>query len=177
MAPPLSSAQEDRAFLVRGWYWAERDADARASLARLLASRADYRPSRLREWLHDGVPFETLAPGSSTITVDAGADDTARVTLVLPEGYRHDWAWPRDALHPSGEPAEPWAGQVQRMLGVRARDFVIASPEYRQNYIAAKPPFVAEHAAILDAVARIVHVDADRCTRSATRRAGSRPGT
>jgi dienelactone hydrolase len=162
VAPPLSSAQEDPASLVRA-YWAERDADARASLARRIASHADYRSSRLREWLHNGVPFEDLAPGSSTITVDAGAGDTARVTLVLPEGYRRDRAWPLVyALHPSGEPADRWAGQVQRMLGVRARDFVIASPEYRQNYIAAKPPFVAEHAAILDAVARIVHVDANR---------------
>jgi dienelactone hydrolase len=155
-------AQDDPASLVRA-YWAERDADARASLARRIASRADYRPSRLREWLHNGVPFDNAAPGSSTITVDAGAGDTARVTLVLPEGYRRDRAWPLVyALHPSGEPAERWAGQVQRMLGVRAREFVIASPEYRQIYIAAKPPFVAEHAAILDAVARIVHVDANR---------------
>ena len=155
-------AQDDPASLVRA-YWAERDADARASLARRIASRADYRPSRLREWLHNGVPFQDLAPGSSTITVDAGAGDTARVTLVLPEGYRRDRAWPLVyALHPSGEPADRWAGQVQRMLGVRARDFVIASPEYRQNYIAAKPPFVAEHAVILDAVARIVHVDPNR---------------
>ncbi len=135
VAPP-PSAQDDPASLVRA-YWAEHDAG--------------------------GVPFETLAPGSSTITVDAGAGDTARVTLVLPDGYRRDRAWPLVyALHPSGEPADTWAGQVQRMLGVRARDFVIASPEYRQNYVAAKPPFVAEHAAILDAVARIVHVDANR---------------
>jgi dienelactone hydrolase len=48
------------------------------------------------------------------------------------------------------------------MLGTRAREFVIASPEYQQNYIAAKPPFIAEHAAILDAVSRQVHVDANR---------------
>jgi pimeloyl-ACP methyl ester carboxylesterase len=66
------------------------------------------------------------------------------------------------ALHPSGEPADRWAEQVRRMLGVRAREFVIASPEYRQNYIAAKPPFAAEHAAVLDAVARLVHVDPNR---------------
>ena len=70
-APPLSSAQDDPAALVRA-YWAERDADARASLARRIASHADYRPSRLREWLHNGVPFEELAPGIRTITVDAG---------------------------------------------------------------------------------------------------------
>jgi pimeloyl-ACP methyl ester carboxylesterase len=66
------------------------------------------------------------------------------------------------ALHPSGEPAERWAEQVRRLLGERAREFVIASPEYRQNYIAVRPPFVAEHAAILDGVARLVHVDANR---------------
>ena len=85
------------------------------------------------------------------------------VTLVLPEGYRPDRAWPLVyALHPSGEPADRWAEQVRRMLGTRAREFVIASPEYRQNYIAVRPPFVAEHAAILDAVARLVHVDANR---------------
>jgi pimeloyl-ACP methyl ester carboxylesterase len=109
------------------------------------------------------VPFEPLAPGSRTINADTGAGGTARVTLVLPEGYRPDRAWPLVyALHPSGEPADRWAEQVRRLLGDRAREFVIASPEYRQNYIAAQPPFVAEHAAMLDAVARLVHIDADR---------------
>ncbi|MGE5199842.1 MAG: hypothetical protein ACM3H9_09390 [Rhodospirillaceae bacterium] len=161
-APGPSAAQEDPASLVRE-YWGERDADARSALARRIASRPDYRPSRLREWLHDGVPFEDLAPGARTVTVEAGAGETSRVTLVLPEGYRHDRAWPLVyALHPSGEPADRWAEQVRRMLGARAREFVIASPEYRLNYIAAKPPFVAEHAAILDGVARLVHVDANR---------------
>jgi pimeloyl-ACP methyl ester carboxylesterase len=109
------------------------------------------------------VPYDDLAPGPKTITVTAGAEGAKVVTLVLPEGYRRDRPWPLVyALHPSGEPADRWAEQVRRMLGRRAREFVIASPDYRQNYIAAKPPFVAEHAAILDAVARLVHVDANR---------------
>jgi pimeloyl-ACP methyl ester carboxylesterase len=81
----------------------------------------------------------------------------------LPEGYRHDRAWPLVyALHPSGEPAGRWAEQVRRLLGMRAGEFVIASPEYAQNYIAAKPPFIGEHPAILDAVSRLVHLDAGR---------------
>jgi dienelactone hydrolase len=161
-APTPSAAQEDSASLVRA-YWGERDPGVRASLARRLASRPDYRPSRLGEWLHSGVPFENLVPGTRTITVEAGAGETSDVTLVLPDGYRRDRAWPLVyALHPSGEPADRWAEQVRRMLGARAGEFVIASPEYRQNYIAAKPPFVAEHAAILGAVARLVHVDANR---------------
>jgi hypothetical protein len=157
-----AAAQEEPASLIRA-YWGERDPAALAAIARRVASRAGYRPSRLREWLHAGAPFEGLAPGLRSITVDAGAEGSRPVTIVLPEGYRPDRAWPLVyALHPSGEPAERWAEQVRRMLGTRAREFVIASPEYRQNYIAAKPPFVGEHAFILDAVARLVHVDANR---------------
>lgn len=160
--PRSSSAQEDAASLVRA-YWSAGDDGVRAEVARRLAAHVDYRPSRLREWLHAGVPFESLSSGVRTISVDAGAEGARPVTIVLPEGYRRDRAWPLVyALHPSGEPADRWAEQVRRMLGARSREYVIASPEYRQNYIAAKPPFAAEHAAILDAVARLVHVDANR---------------
>ena len=161
-APRAPAAQDDPAALVRA-YWAERDNDARAALARRIASHPDYRPSRLRDWLHGGVPFEEMAPGTTTMTVESEPGTSRQVTLILPDGYRRDRAWPLVyALHPSGEPADTWAEQVKRMLGTRAREFVIASPEYRQNYIAAKPPFVAEHAVVLDAVARRVHVDANR---------------
>ena len=163
-APRLAvpAAQEGPAALVRAW-WSEADAGARAALAGRIAGHPDYRPARLREWLHDGAPFEDWRAGARTITVNAGADGERPVTIVLPEGYRRDRAWPLVyALHPSGEPADRWAEQVRRLLGDRAREFVIASPEYRQNYIAVRPPFVAEHAIILDEVARLVHVDANR---------------
>jgi dienelactone hydrolase len=160
--PRSPEAQDDPAALVRA-YWAERDEGALAALARRIASHPDYRPSRLRDWLHRGVPFDESAPGPATMTVQSEPGASRQVTLILPDGYRRDRAWPLVyALHPSGEPADRWAVQVRRMLGARAREFVIASPEYRQNYIAAKAPFVAEHAAILDAVARRVHVDANR---------------
>lgn len=164
VAPGLAvpAAQEDPAALVRAW-WSEADAGARAALAGRIAGHPDYRPARLREWLHGGAPFEDWRPGTRTVTVDAGAEGPRPVTIILPEGYRRDRAWPLVyALHPSGEPADRWAEQVRRLLGDRAREYVIASPEYRQNYIAVRPPFVAEHAIILDAVARLVHVDANR---------------
>jgi dienelactone hydrolase len=160
--PRTPAAQEGPTSLIRA-YWGERDAEARAALARRVAASPDYRSSRLREWLHDGVPFENLSPGPRTITVEAEPGASRKVTLVLPDGYRGDRAWPLVyALHPSGEPADKWAEQIRQMLGARAREFVIASPEYRQNYIAARPPFVAEHALILDAVARLLHIDANR---------------
>jgi predicted esterase len=160
--PYTPAVQDDPAALIRA-YWRAGDAGARAELARRISARTDYRPSQLRQWLHDGAPYRDLAPGAHSITVDAGAEGARPVALVVPEGYRADRAWPLVyALHPSGEPADRWAEQVRRMLGDRAREFVIASPEYRQNYIAVRRPFVAEHALILDSVARLTHVDPDR---------------
>lgn len=153
---------EDPLALVRA-YWTAADSAERLAIAARVAAHPDYRPSRLREWLHRGVPYQPLDPGPHALSVDVGAGEQRRVHLVLPEGYRPDRAWPLVyALHPSGEPADAWAGQMVRMLGRRAREFVIASPEYRQNYIGARPPFVPEHPALLDAIARLVHVDTNR---------------
>ena len=161
-APRTPAAQDDPVSLVRA-YWTERDNEARSALARRIASHPDYRPSRLRDWLHGGVPFEEMPPGTATMTVESEPGASRQITLILPDGYRRDRAWPLVyALHPSGEPADKWAEQVRHMLGRRASEIVIASPEYRRNYIAATPPFVAEHAVVLDAVARRVHVDANR---------------
>jgi pimeloyl-ACP methyl ester carboxylesterase len=157
-----ATADDDPVALVRAYLAASEPAERRALASRIAAHR-DYRPSRLREWLHRAAAFPPLTPGTDTLTVDVGDGEPRRVFLVVPEGYRPDRPWPLVyALHPSGEPADKWAAQVQRVLGVRAREFVIASPEYKQNYIAARPPFVPEHPAMLDAVARRVHVAADR---------------
>ena len=95
--------------------------------------------------------------------MDIGAGQTRRVSLIVPEATARTGRGRSSTrcIRPGSRPTE-WGRAVQRMLGRMARDFVIASPEYRQNYIAAKPPFVAEHPAILDAVARRVHVDAGR---------------
>ncbi len=156
------AAQDDPIALVRA-YLGTANAAERASLSARVAAHPDYRPSRLREWLHRAAEYPALAPGVEALTVDAGAGERRRVFLVIPEGYRPDRSWPLVyALHPSGEPPDRWADQMRRMLGSRAREYVIASPEYKQNYIAARPPFVPEHPAILDGVARRVHVDADR---------------
>lgn len=155
-------AAGDPVALVRS-YFAATDATGREAAAARIASHPDYRPSRLRDWLHAGFPFEPITPGFQELRVDIGEGEARSVTLVVPPGYRPDRAWPLlYALHPSGVPAARWARQVEQTLGRRAREFVIASPEYEQNYIAAKPPFVPEHPAILDAVARRVHVAADR---------------
>lgn len=160
--PSAAVRSEDPPALIRA-YWATDEAAGRDALARRLAAHPDYRPSRLRNWLHQSVPFAPLDPGSHTLFVEVGPGESRRVFLILPGGYRPDRAWPLVyALHPGGESPEDWAVQMQRMLGSRASGYVIASPEYRQNYLGAGPPFVPEHPAILDAIARRVHVDSNR---------------
>ncbi len=155
-------AGDDPVALVRS-YFSTRDESARAAIGERIGSHPDVRPSRLREWLHAGYPFPDQAPGLQTFQVGIGAGQLRTVALIVPEGYRPDRAWPLVyALHPSGVEATEWARRVERVFGARAREFLIASPEFEQNYIFAKPPFVAEHPAILDEVARRVHVASDR---------------
>jgi pimeloyl-ACP methyl ester carboxylesterase len=157
-----AAAADDPVALVRA-FLASRDPVERTALERRIAAHRDYRPSRLRSWLHQATAFDPQPPGAQTLVVDIGAGLTRRVFLVVPPGYRPDRAWPLIyALHPSGVAAEEWAGRIQRMLGERAREFLIASPEFAQNRLGARPPFVPEHPAILDAVARRLHVDAGR---------------
>jgi hypothetical protein len=159
---PVATA-DDPVALVRA-YLAAGDAGSRAAAVARLVQHPDYRPSRLSDWLHRAWPYPDTGPGTHTLEVAIGEGDTRRVVLVVPDGYRADRPWPLIyALHPSGVKGEDWARQVRTVLGSRAREFLIAAPDdYRQNYIAAKPPFLPEHPAILDAVSRAVHVDADR---------------
>jgi pimeloyl-ACP methyl ester carboxylesterase len=159
---PGGAASGDPVAMVRA-YLASHEPVGRGALASRIAAHRDYRPSRLREWLHLAMPFEPQPAGIQPVDAFLSPSLARRVYLVVPPGYRPDRAWPLIyALHPSGEPAEQWAVRMQQMLGTRAREFLIASPEYVQNSIEAGPPFVAEHAAILDAVARRLHVDAGR---------------
>lgn len=159
---PVATA-DDPVSVVRAYLEAG-DAHGRAAAAAQLAQHPDYRPSRLSDWLHRAWSYPDTRPGTHDLEVTIGEGRTRRVHLVVPDGYRADRSWPLIyALHPSGVKGEDWARQVRAVLGSRAREFVIAAPDdYAQNYIAAKPPFSPEHPAILDAVSRAVHVDANR---------------
>lgn len=154
---------EDPVALVRACLDAT-DAASRAAAVTRIIRHPEYRPSRLSGWLHRAWAYPDTQPGTLGIDVPLGAGTSRRVHIILPEGYRSDRAWPLlYALHPSGANGLDWAGYVRAMLGRRAKDFVIAAPDgFRQNYIAAAPPFTPEHPAILDAVSRVAHVDPNR---------------
>ena len=154
---------EDPVALVKAYLDAP-DAPGRAAAAARIVRHPEYRPSRLSGWLHRAWPYPDLRPGTVSIEAPLGDGSSRRVHILVPEGYRPDRAWPLIyALHPSGAKGLDWAGSVRGLLGARAGEFVIAAPDdYRQNYIAAAPPFTPEHPAILDAIARTAHVDSDR---------------
>jgi hypothetical protein len=158
--PPQASRPVD---IVRDALTAATPAARVASAARL-ERHPDYSPSRLSGWLHDAADAPPLSPGEQVFDVALASGETRRVTLIVPDGYRPDKAWPLIyALHPSGDPGDAWARLVRSMLGAVAPEYVIAAPHnYRQNYIAAGPPFTPEHPAILDELARRVHVATDR---------------
>ncbi len=139
-------------------------AETRAAVAEELERHPDYSPAKLSGWLHDAADAPVLSPGEQSMTVELPGGDTRTITLILPDGYRPDKAWPLIyALHPSGDPGDAWARLVRSMLGGVASEYVIAAPHgYRQNYIAAGPPFIPEHPAILDEVMRRVHVAGNR---------------
>lgn len=139
-------------------------AAARIAAAEHLERHPGYSPSKLSGWLHAVADAPALPPGEQSFTVVLPGGDTRQVTLILPDGYRPDKAWPLIyALHPSGDPGDVWARLVKSMLGRVASEYVIAAPhDYRQNYIAAGPPFIPEHPVILDEVMRRVHVAANR---------------
>ena len=69
----VAPAPDDPVALVRSYFQAAGPIARRAAAARVAAHR-DYRPSRLREWLHRGAPFDDLppAPGRSSWTSAPG---------------------------------------------------------------------------------------------------------
>jgi dienelactone hydrolase len=154
---------EDPVALVRAYLEAT-DAPQRAAAVARIVRHPEYRPSRLSGWLHRAWPYPDLRPGTVSIEAPLGSGSSRRVHILIPDGYRPDRAWPLIyALHPSGAKGLDWSDSVRGMLGTRAREFVIAAPDdFRQNYIAAAPPFTPEHPAILDAIARTAHVDSNR---------------
>lgn len=158
--PPQTSGPVD---IVRAGLAAATTA-ARVASADRLERHPDYSPSKLSGWLHDAADAPPLSPGEQVFDVALASGETRRVTLIVPDGYRPDKAWPLIyALHPSGDPGDAWGRLVRSMLGAVASEYVIAAPHnYRQNYLAAGPPFTPEHPTILDELARQIHVAADR---------------
>ena len=142
----------------------------RAALAAHIEADPAYARQRLQGWLHRldlyrlPAPPASLAAGAPHLRVAVGFGQEREVALRLPRGYDPRRAWPLIyALHPSGGDGPRFIAFVERLLGGKVEDFVVAAPTaYHQTSLDAPPPFTADHLAILRAVRRAVHVDSDR---------------
>jgi pimeloyl-ACP methyl ester carboxylesterase len=140
------------------------DVEARERLAARLAAHPEFRRESLSGWLHRLDLFRKVRPGRLEIRVPVGCGHERLVTLRIPRGYLPGRPWPLlYALHSSGGNGRAFTGYVEKMLGPRIEEFIVAAPTaYRQTSLDAPPPFTVDHLAMLRAVRRTVHVDSDR---------------
>jgi len=176
----LPAAADEAAILANlKAFFATADPGRRAALAASIEADPAYARQRLPEWLHRlnlySVPAmpAMLAPpalqassaaGAPRLRVAVGFGQEREVALRLPRGYDPGRPWPLIyALHPSGGSGPRFIAFVERLLGGKVEDFVVAAPTgYHQTSLDAPPPFTVDHLAILLAVRQAVHVDSDR---------------
>jgi pimeloyl-ACP methyl ester carboxylesterase len=155
--PPTPAGPVARFFATGG-------VEERTLAVESLTTRPGYAPERLPELLHGAGLFADLAPGRMELAVPVGHGRTRRVVVRVPAGYRSDRPWPLLlAYHPSGGSAEPMLAAVERLLGERVEERVVAAPHhYRQTVLDHPLPVSSEHAEVLRAIRERLHVDSDR---------------
>lgn len=145
-------------------YFGSADAARRAEFVRQIEGDAAYSPEKLSAWLHDCGLFEPLASPRSEIPAQLADGRTLPITLRVPSAYRPDRAWPLlYALHGTGGDGESIIRFLERLLGARADEFVIAAPSGYASFEFKSPTgTTGEHVAALIEIRKRVNVDSDR---------------
>lgn len=145
-------------------YFDAADPAQRSRLVATIEAHPAFDRSRLSDWLHRLDLHPELKPGRTTFKLDVGFGQRRQVTLRIPRGYTPRRTWPLIyALHPSGGNGRSYLREVERLLGERREEFIIAAPtHYRQTVLDAPPPFTLEHPLLLRELRRRVHLDSDR---------------
>jgi len=147
-----------RAFL------AERELGPRQAIAARIEADAAFDRALLSGWLHRAVRFDPMPAGASRVRIAVGPHEEREVLVRLPPGYDAARPWPLlYALHGTGGTAEAFDRHIVDLLGPRADDVIVASPDgYRQVAMEENGPSPVEHIAALHALKGLVHVDSDR---------------
>lgn len=139
------------------------DVQRRVEIAEAISTDEKYDWINVVDWLNQADLFERLEPGSQSIEVPLGKNEKRTVQLRIPADYDPRRAYPLIyALHGAGGTGAQIIAYVERILGERVDEFVVAAPsKYGQTVIHIIKPS-AEHTAVLRAVRKKVHIDADR---------------
>jgi predicted esterase len=139
------------------------DAAQRKDVAAAIAADDAYARSKVRDWLHAAGLFKKLEPGRISIESRSGSQ-TLEVTIRVPKSY--DPATPHPliyALHGTGGDADGIIVYVEKLLGPRVEQFVVAAPDkYEQFVLNSATPWTPEHRDVLRDIRKAVHVDSDR---------------
>lgn len=160
-------APGDEAAIVRNLaqFLTSSDAAERARLAEQVSADPAFDRSRLSKWLHAAALFEPLPAGRHAISAALPSGASRQVVLRVPKDYDAKRAWPLIyCLHGDGGSAESILVFVERLLGERVEQYVLAAPDQYEEVAIHQQvwPPAGEHAAILAALRKAIHVDNER---------------
>lgn len=145
-------------------YLGTQDAARRAEIVRKVESDSTYSPAKLSGWLHTCGVFEALPTPRTEIAVHLPDGRTLPITVRVPAAYSPNQAWPLIyALHGTGGDGESIIVYLERLLGQRVDQFVIAAPSgYASFEFKSAICTTAEHVAALGEIRRRVNIDSDQ---------------
>ncbi|MCC6360729.1 MAG: hypothetical protein IT450_18480 [Phycisphaerales bacterium] len=155
-------------------FFAAGDPAARRAAAEAIAADAAFSPKTFSTQLHRAGLFKPLEAGRTTIQSGPGDVKSLAITLRIPKEYDPATPWPLIyALHGTGGDGESIIQYVERVLGDRVEQFVIAAPSgYEQMELKGSPTYTREHVIAINDIRRTVHVDSDRIFATGYSRGG-----
>lgn len=149
-------------------------AQAREEIAAAIASAPGFDRAKLRDYVNAAGLWQPLPSGRQTLRVELAAGAEREVMLRLPRDYAANKPWPLIyALHGTSGDAGAAIDWVERMVGERVEEFVVAAPSrYEEFLLSERWPPLSEHALVLRAVREKVNVDARRVLATGYSRGG-----
>lgn len=159
-----TSGDEPAIVVAIGAYFSTDDPDERETLVRRIEQDPEYDRTKVSEWLHAASKFDPIKRSTLVMRIPIGHKKLRTVRLRLPKGYDAGRAWPLLMVyHGSGGSAKNFLRFVERLLGPRVDEFIIAAPhDYRNTIVDLPGPPSAEHPMVWRAIKKRVHVDSDR---------------
>ncbi|MEP0845944.1 MAG: hypothetical protein HRF50_03875 [Phycisphaerae bacterium] len=162
-----SAARPDEPAILAGLrdFFAAASAEQRREAARRIETDPAYDRASIRRWLHAAGLFEPIAAGVHSLSVPLGGGAARSVRVRIPSGYDAGQPYPLIyTLHGTSGDGDSIIGYVERLLGERVEQYVVAAPTGYEDVVIhqARWPPTGEHPAALLAIKRFAHIDSDR---------------
>lgn len=162
-----SAARSDETAILAALreFFAVDSAAQRRDVARRIETDPAYDRTRVSRWLHAAGLYEPVAAGVHTLSVPLAGGATRAVRVRIPSGYDASRPYPLIyALHGTSGDGDSIIAYVERLLGERVEQFVVAAPTGYEDVVIhqSRWPPTGEHRSALLAIRRFAHIDSDR---------------